>query len=78
MILRVLQDRDPEVAVPAFALEAGLEGLITRRVVDDQHLDVAAAQFVRDAIEHALDRFLRVIGNDEDQDAFVSEIDHRI
>ena len=66
----MLEDRRARFLV----LQAGLKGAILRRIVDDQHLDIAGAQLRGDAVEHALDRLLRVVRDDEDEEALLAEV----
>jgi hypothetical protein len=51
------------------------ESVVLRRIVDDQHLDVLALQAARDPAQDFLDRRLRVVGDDENEQPLGAKID---
>ncbi len=65
--------RKRQRALPMHPARA-LEGPILRRVVEHQHLDVVlVGERARHAREHLADRLLRVVGDDEDEQARLTQ-----
>jgi hypothetical protein len=57
--------------------EAVAKSLVARRIVDDQHLDLALMEGSGDAAQHFLDRRLRIVGDNEDENAFATQLERR-
>jgi hypothetical protein len=69
------RERQPRIAAKRFAT---IERPVGRAVVDDEHLDVIVIEETwRDALERRLDRFFRVVRDDEDQQARTAVIVHQ-
>ena len=77
LVLRGAQDGDLKSRMFLLVTQPVEESPVARGIVDDQHLDAVLVQRGRDAAEHFLDRRLRVVGDDEDEDAFPAQIDAR-
>ena len=75
LIHRVSQRHDPQVVAVGLVLDPLRKRLIFRRIVDNEHLDTAVAQRCRDAVEHTADGLLRVIRDDENEDALLRKVD---
>jgi hypothetical protein len=75
LILRIAQDGDAIALAPALVLQTSGERLILGRVVDNEHLDVFTAQLGRNAGKNAADGLFRIVRDNEDQNAFVREIE---
>ena len=73
LVFGVAQDGNLEAAVVVMGpdvVEAGVEGVVRRGVVDDEDFDVFGRRRRRgDAVEHPGERRFRVVGDDENQDA---------
>ena len=76
LVFGVTEDGDFEIASVIFVLQSCREGGILGGVVNDQNFYPRPPQFRGDAIEDIVDRFLGIVSNDENEDAFLGVIDH--
>jgi hypothetical protein len=74
LVLRSAEHRDAEIAGRPFVRQPGRERIVLREVVDDQDFDVPGAQARRNAVQHAGQRRLGVVRDDEDEDALLRGI----
>ena len=75
LIFRVAQHHDLERPALPLALQPGVKSGVLAEVVDDQHFHIGHAEFGGDAVEDALDGFLGVVGDDENEQAFFGKVD---
>ena len=73
LVFRRAKNGDLEIADPILPLQPRFKRRILRRVINYQHFDLPPVQLRRDAVQDALNGFLGVVGDDENEDTFSGE-----
>src|SRR5438132_14422848 len=68
------QNRNLESRILLLKTESSCEGVVLRRIVDDEDFDVSAMQAGWNALKNFFYRRLRVVSDDEDEQAFTEKI----
>src|ERR1700719_2175997 len=75
LVLRCAQYCDFEIGIASLISNAAGEGIVARRIIDDQHFYVAGPEGRRDACKDFLDCPFGVVSNDKDQQFLTCKID---
>src|SRR5476651_82457 len=74
LIFRCTEDRNLESRISLLVAEAVNEGVVPGKIVDNQNLDVAALQALRNTAEDRFDRGRGVVGHDENEQPLAAQI----